>query len=233
MLATRARDNVCLRRVLQRRRRPGRARLRRALGRARRRGRGARARARVRGGAARRRHRARRRRSGRRLRDVRRRSLESEREAAAEVAGRPTSAAPRAGRRPDRSRRSPRMLDDLEQMRLGARARPARLRREERVPATSSIGVSGGIDSALDRGDRRRGARPRPRPLRLDAVALQLGGDARDARAARRVARHRLPRAPDRAGRRELPGDASPTSSPAASPTRPRRTSRRGPAACC
>ena len=46
-----------LRRVLQPRRRPGRARLRRPLGRARRRGRGDRARARVRGGAARRRHR--------------------------------------------------------------------------------------------------------------------------------------------------------------------------------
>ncbi len=46
-----------VRRVLQPRRRPGRARLRRPLGRARRRGRGDRARARVRGGAARRRRR--------------------------------------------------------------------------------------------------------------------------------------------------------------------------------
>ena len=58
MFVTRARDNACVRRVLQRGRRPGRADLRRPLVRARRRGRGRRARAGVRGDAARRRRRA-------------------------------------------------------------------------------------------------------------------------------------------------------------------------------
>ena len=90
-----------------------------------------------------------RRRVGRRLRDVRRRALAREREAAARGADRSTSAPAHRSKAPVERQIAP-LLDDLEQMRLGARARPARLRREERLPATSSIGVSGGIDSALD-----------------------------------------------------------------------------------
>ena len=64
------------------------------------------------------------------------------------------------------------------------------------------VGVSGGIDSALDRRARGRGARRRARALRLDAVALLVRGDARRRAAARREPRLRLPRAADRADRR-------------------------------
>ena len=89
-------------------------------------------------------------------------------------------------------------VDDLEQMRLAlelglhdyvtkngfARRRDRALRRD-RLRA--------------DRGTLRRGARRRPRARRLDAVALLVRGHARRRRAARGVARDRLPRDRDRA----------------------------------
>ena len=49
---------------------------------------------------------------------------------------------------------------------------------------------------------RRRGAGPGPRALRVDAVALHLGGHPAGRAARRRVARRRLPRDPDRGRRR-------------------------------
>ena len=68
---------------------------------------------------------------GRRLRDVRRRSLESEREAVPELPVVHTGS-PRTAGGADAGAVAP-LLDDLESMRLGARARPARLRRQERL----------------------------------------------------------------------------------------------------
>ena len=229
MLADPGARQRLLRRVRQRRRRPGRARLRRAFGRARRRGRGARARAGVRGGAARGRHRAQAS-VGRRLRDVRRRSLENEREVVPEVpvvhigapraAGEPVAAADRSD------------LDDLEQMRLALEL-GLRDYVEKNGFHDVVVSVSGGIDSALDAAI----AREALGPDRVHCVSMPSRFSSeetrRDARAARRDPRHRLPRAPDRADRRELPRDARAASSRAASRTRPRRTSRRGPAACC
>ena len=90
------------------------------------------------------------------------------------------------------------------------------------------VGVSGGIDSALDGRARGRGARRRARALRLDAVALLVRGDARRRAAARREPRLRLPR--DRRSSRSVETfDASARAerSRAASPISPRRTCRR------
>ena len=91
--------------------------------------------------------------------------------------------------------------DELEQMRLALEL-GLRDYVEKNGFREVVVGVSGGIDSALDRRARRRGARAGARALRLDAVALLLGGDARRRAAARGESRLRLPRAPDRAGRR-------------------------------
>ena len=71
---------------------------------------------------------------------------------------------------------------ELEQMRLGARARPARLRPQERLRRRRGRDL--GWDRLRAHGrDRRRRARRRARPHRLDAVALLVGGDARATRA--------------------------------------------------
>ena len=208
----RARQLV-LRRALQRGRRAGRADLRRPLRRARRRGRGARPRRRLRGGAARRR-----RRPGRR--------------------GRP----PAARRAPPRARARPgaRRADER-RARAAARAGRSRSRRGSRRRSTTSsrcgsrsssactttstkngfgdvvIGVSGGIDSALTAALCVEALGAGARARRLDAVALLVGGDARRRAAARRVARDRLPRAPDRADGRGVHGRPQRARSPAAS----------------
>ena len=219
MLVTRARDNSCFVALLQRGRRAGRADLRRPLGRARRRGRGARARARLRGGAARRRRRprgsdrpaaARRAPPGARTQDRR----------AAAVPERPRRRASRGdGRRRAAAATSRRSLDDLEQMRLALEL-GLRDYVDKNGFGDVVIGVSGGIDSALDRRARRRGARPRARALRLDAVALLVRGNA-----ARRAPARREPRAPTSSSSRSSRSStafeqrARAGRSPAASPT--------------
>ena len=177
MLVTRARDNAVLPRVLQPRRRPGRARLRRPLGRARRRGRGRRARARVRGGAARRR-----RRPGR--------------------GGRPPAArraAPRARPSAGRRARRRRVLDVPRPRREQSTPRAGEVRPSSRSSSRCGcalalglrdyvekngfrdvvVGVSGGIDSALTAALCVDALGAGARPLRLDAVPLLVGGDAR------------------------------------------------------
>ena len=230
MLQTRARDNVCYVAFVQRGRRAGRAGLRRALGRARRRGRGARARARVRGGAARGRRRAR---GGGRAAPARRAPA-----VARERAGGRPRAAGRARRLPatacgDRmSGTVAPLLDDLESMRLGARARPPRLRRQERLPGDRRERVRRDRLGA-DGGDRLRGARPGARALRVDAVAVQLGRR----REATRVCSPSVWGPTSSSCRSSRSSRASsrrwPSRSAAASRTSPRRTSRRASAACC
>ena len=69
---------------------------------------------------------------GRRLRDVRRRSLESEREAVPDAAGRPRRL-PRRACGAEVVRTVAPLLDDLEQMRLALELGLARLRRQERL----------------------------------------------------------------------------------------------------
>ena len=175
---TRARDNACFVAFCNAGRRPGRADLRRPLARARRRGRGARARARVRGGAARRRRRA----GGRgRAAAARRpppRARAGARRRSAEVPVVPHRRR-RAERRPDRAGRRRRRSEELEQMRLALELGLARLRAARTASRDVVVGVSGGIDSARHGRARRRGARAGARPLRLDAVALLVRGDAR------------------------------------------------------
>ena len=176
----RARQRV-LRRVLQRRRRPGRADLRRPLVRARRRGRGA---SRARPGSRRRCSSSTsspRRVIGRRLRDVRRRALARERETAPPVHGRARRARRAAGeRRAGAAARSSPF--EPSSSRCGSRSSSAcATTSEERLPRRrrrrlrrDRLGADGGA--------RRRGARRRARALRLDAVALLLRGDARATR---------------------------------------------------
>ena len=148
MFVTRARDNSVLRRVLQQRRRPGRADLRRALRRDRRRGHRARPRPRLRGGAARRRRRTEGGRSaaacatcaGARSRGSAKRSRRST-----------SSTSARAGRRANGHKATGTVVpfvDELEQMRLalelGLRDYVDKNGFREIV-----VGVSGGIDSAV------------------------------------------------------------------------------------
>ena len=228
MLRVRARDNSLLRRVLQRGRRPGRADLRRPLDRARRRGRADRPRARLRGGAARRR-----RRSGRRRRPPPPRRAPPRARAGAleppeaQVVELP---APRAQVELLHPEPAP-QLDDLEQMRqaleLGLRDYV-----DKNGFGDVVIGLSGGIDSAL-----------------TAALAVEaIGADrvhgvsmpsrySSDAHAATRSC------SPSRSASTSASWRSSPSSrrsptcsrrrSPAASPTSPRRTSRRGSAARC
>ena len=179
-------------RVLQPRRRAGRARLRRALGRARRRGRGRRARARLRGAPARRRRRARRSRSGAgcatcagasstaRARPLRRSSSSSSarrgararpaRPATVAVRARARADAPRAHARPPRLRREERVRGRrrrrLRRHRLGRHGRALRRRARRRSACTAS---------RCRRGSRRRGrGRTRAR------LAENLGCDFRE-----------------------------------------------------
>ena len=227
----RARQRL-LRRVLQRRRRAGRADLRRPLAGARRGGRRARARAR-----------ASRRRCSSSTSTPPTRSgggcatcagARSRASAAPRRRSRScTSATAARARRPDRAARRRSALGELEQMRLALelglrdyveqerlqRGRRRRLRRDR-------LGA--------DRRARRRGARRRARALRLDAVALLVRGDARATRGGSPRASaptsascrsSAIVEAFDAIARRELRRAASPTS--------PRRTCRRGSAACC
>ena len=170
-------------RVLQPRRRPGRAPLRRPLGRARRRRRGAGAGAGLRGGAARRRPRPER---GDRPPAARRPPAL----ARARPGGRAGADRPRAGskccfntkssRRRDRPVRAGARADAP-----GARARPARLRRQERLRRDRARAL-GRDRLGARRGARGRRARAGAGALRLDAVALLVRGTRRTTR--RRVA---------------------------------------------
>ena len=122
---------------------------------------------------------------GRRLRDVRRRALAREREAVPELAGR-ARAALRDRLRSGCPERVAPLLDDLEQMRLalelGLRDYVDKNGFREIV-----VGVSGGIDSALTAALAVEALGAGARPLRLDAVAVHLGRDARRRAAARRA----------------------------------------------
>ena len=166
---------------------------------------------------------------GRRLRDVRRRALardsapaeltEVELAPPREQAEAAPSGARCAARRPRAD--APR-----------ARARAARLRDEERLRRRRDRPL-GRDRLGPHRRALRRGARRRPRARRLDAVALLVGGHARRRAAARRVARHRLPRDRDRADGRGLHRRAARALRRAATRTSPRRTCRRASAARC
>ena len=119
------------------------------------------------------------------------------------------------------------LADDLEQMRralvLGLRDYVAKNGFDDVV-----VSVSGGIDSAVTAALAVEALGARARPLRLDAVPLLVRGDAGRRAPARREPRLRLPRAPDRAGRRGVRPACSRSRSPAASRISRRRTSRRG-----
>ena len=226
MLQTRARDNVCYVAFVNAVGRPGRARVRRALGRARRRGRGARTRAGVRGSAARRRHRA----AGSGWASPTRRPATVARERAGNGAGRagcPRRLAAPSERDRLRRRRSRRSSTSSSRcgcaLELGLRdyIREERLRRRGgQCLRRHRLGV--------DRGDRLRGARARARPLRLHAFPVQLRRDAPGCPAAGGGARRALPRAADRVDRRGASSRRSRRCSRAGSRTRPRRTSRLG-----
>ena len=218
-------------RVLRPRRRAGRARLRRVVGRPGPRRRGDRPRAAVRGGAARRRGRhpspparracatpaAARRRPPRDDAVDRLGSFTVRDRPSDAPLGEPASrAAARRGRRGLRRAR-PRHARLRPQERL--RARRARTERRHRLDAR--------------RAHRRRRRRAGLPDLRDDALAVLVGGHARRRARARGEHRLRAARAADRAddARRSTP--RSPSRSPAASPTSPRRTSRRASAATC
>ena len=131
-----------------------------------------------------------------------------------------------------RGRRSQPLGDDVEQMRQALVLGLGDYVRKNGF-GEIVVGVSGGIDSAVTAA------------LAVDALGSERvhcvsmpsryssEGTRTDARAARREPRLRLPRAPDRAGRRGVRLRARASPSPDASPTSPRRTSRRGSAARC
>ena len=112
---------------------------------------------------------------GQRLRDVRRRELERSRTATPTMTTLDLAPA-REPEEPVAASVTP-FASELEQLRLGARARPSRLRRQERLRRRPDLDL-GGRRLGAHGGGRRRRARPRPRAHHLDAVALQLGGDA-------------------------------------------------------
>ena len=94
------------------------------------------------------------------------------------------------------------------------------------------LGLSGGIDSALVRGDGGRCAWGRARPLRHAALPLHLADDRlEDAAEMRQGAGRALRHRADRAAGGRLRAGAEAGRSPAASATSPRRTCRRAPAA--
>ena len=88
-------------------------------------------------------------------------------------------------------------LSELESDAPRPRARPARLRRKNGFREVV-LGVSGGIDSALTAALAVAGARRRPHPLRVDALALFVRGDAVRRATARGVAWDVVPGAADR-----------------------------------
>ena len=168
---------------------------------------------------------------GRRLRDVRRRALARERRRRRRCDGAGRGRTGPRRRAAERRRRPVRRRARADAARARARAR--RLRRARTASATSSIGVSGGIDSALTAAlavealgaervhcvsmpSRYSSAGTRDDARRL---AENLGCDFRE------IA--------DRADRRGVRGRARGGVRRAASPTSPRRTCRRGSAARC
>ena len=191
---------------------------------------GARARARLRGGAAHRRRRPDGGASRAGSRDVRRRALAHDRGDSAPVATIHVGA-PHEQRDTLDAAVDP-VLRRARADAARARARAARLRAQERLPRDRRRRLGRDRLGARRRA-RGRGARSRARALRLDAVALLVGGDARRRAAARREPRLRLPRDPDRADGRGVHRARSRRTSRAASPTSPRRTCRRGSAARC
>ena len=215
-----------LRRVLQPRRRPGRARLRRPLGRARRRGRGGRPGARLRGGAARRRPRPDR---GDRPPAPRRPPPGARARRATDPPGATTVrlAAPRAGAAP-RSRRWS-LRSPPSSSRCGS-ALGLGLRDyvEKNGFGDVVIAISGGIDSAVTAAI----AADALGPDRVHTVSMpsrfSSEGTRDDARDGEREPRRRLPRDPDRGG-----GRRRSTRRSAASRASRRRTSRRASAARC
>ena len=141
---------------------------------------------------------------GRRLRDVRRRALAREREDEREpdvvelaTAGVDQTQSLRVGTIAP-------FEPELEQMRQGARAGAAGLRRQERLRRRRPRALRRDRLGAR-RDARRRRARAGAGALRLDAVALLLRGHADRRAAPGREPRLRLPRAPDRADGRRLP----------------------------
>ena len=156
---------------------------------------------------------------GRRLRDVRRRELERSRDGSP-VATTLELPAPREGSEPVEATVTP-FASELEQLRLalglGLRdyvEKNGFQRRRRLDLGRHRLGADGG-----DRG-RRAGARARPH--RLDAVALLVGRDPRRRTRGEREPRRRLPRDPDRGGRR-----ARTTTRSGGSRGSPPRTSRR------
>ena len=136
---------------------------------------------------------------GRRLRDVRRRELERSREYAPQAVVVELSA-PRAQDVPERSPATP-FAPELEQMRLALGLGAPRLRREERLPRRRARHLRRHRLGA-DRGHLRRRARGRAGAHGVDAVALLVGGHPRRRTRGERQPRRRLPRDPDRDGRR-------------------------------
>ena len=116
----------------------------------------------------------------------------------------------------------------------GAASRPARLRRQERLRATSFSASRAAIDSALVATIAVDALGRRARQRRGDAVAVLLGRDpGRRARARRDARRARRSSCRSRASMDAYERAARRASSRAASPTSPRRTCRRGSAATC
>ena len=153
---------------------------------------------------------------GRRLRDVRRRELERTRDEA------PVATVIEIPRRPEQEDAAApgSCRSGPSSSRCASRSGSGSATTSRRAAsARSCVGVSGGIDSALtvaicaDALGAGAGAR------RLDAVALLVGGDARRRARGERQPRRRLPRDPDRGGRRSVRRRARAARSQAASPT--------------
>ena len=166
---------------------------------------------------------------GRRLRDVRRRSL-----AAGAGARRGDDVElPPPREQSEAAHPAPaEQLGDLEQMRLGARAGLARLRRQERLPRRRDRDLGGDRLGAYG-GALRRGARARARARRVDAVAVLVGGHARRrARGSPRASASSFARWRSNRSSRRSPL-RSRRRSRDAPPTSPRRTCRPASAARC
>ena len=167
----------------------------------------------------------------RRLTDTRRRALAQDRGDVGPVDDDPRRRAARARRHARRRTLTP-FCDDLEQMRLALELGLSDYVRKNGFDEIV-VGVSGGIDSALVAALAAEALGAEQGALRLDAVALLVRRDARRRAAARREPRLRLPRDPDRADGRGVRRRARAELRGARARTSPRRTSRRGSAACC
>ena len=141
---------------------------------------------------------------GRRLRDVRRRALAREREGEQEPTVLELGESGAAPQSPALGGEVVPFEAELEQMR---RALVLALRDYVGKNGFGDVvlGLSGGIDSALVATLACRCARARPRPLRLDALALLLHGHPERRPAGGGEPRLRLPRDPDRGDGRRVP----------------------------